>query len=65
MAKKKPRPRRAFTPEFKTGIVERCLIGDRSIGGQVANNRQLPQRRNVHKDEPVFQQRVNKCPCKC
>ena len=32
VAKKKPRPRRSFTPEFKAGIVERCLAGDRSIG---------------------------------
>jgi transposase len=29
--KKKPRPRRSFTPEFKADIVERCLAGDRSI----------------------------------
>lgn len=32
MAKKKPRPRRSFTPEFKADIVERCRVGDRSIG---------------------------------
>ena len=32
MAKKKPRPRRTFTPEFKADIVERCRKGDRSIG---------------------------------
>jgi transposase len=35
MAAKKPRPRRAFTAEFKAQIVERCQRGDRSIG-QVA-----------------------------
>ena len=35
MAKKKPRPRRSFTSEFKADIVERCQKGDRSIG-QVA-----------------------------
>jgi transposase len=37
VAKKKPRSRRAFTPEFKAEIVERCLAGDRSIG-QVARD---------------------------
>lgn len=29
--KKKPRTRRAFTPEFKADIVARCRQGDRSI----------------------------------
>ncbi|MEV4807872.1 transposase [Nonomuraea sp. NPDC049421] len=29
--KKKPRPRRSFTPEFKAEIVELCRRGDRSI----------------------------------
>lgn len=37
MGKKKPRPRRSFTPEFKAGIVELCGRGDRSIG-QVAKD---------------------------
>jgi len=37
VAKKKPRPRRQFTPEFKAEIVERCLAGDRSIA-QVAKD---------------------------
>jgi transposase len=37
VAKKKPRSRRGFTPEFKAEIVERCLAGDRSIG-QVARD---------------------------
>lgn len=37
VAKKKPRRRRAFTPEFKAEIVERCQAGDRSIG-QVARD---------------------------
>jgi transposase len=31
MARKKPRPRRSFTKEFKDDIVERCRKGDRSI----------------------------------
>jgi transposase len=30
--RKKPRPRRSFTAEFKADIVERCRRGDRSIG---------------------------------
>jgi len=42
VATKKPRPRRAFTPEFKAGIVERCLVGDRSIG-QVAKDFDLTE----------------------
>ena len=37
VAKKKPRPRRPFTPEFKAEIVERCLAGDRSVA-QVAKD---------------------------
>src|SRR6516165_11197822 len=37
VAKKKPRPRRSFTPEFKAEIVERCREGDRSIA-QVAKD---------------------------
>jgi len=37
MEKKKPRPRRSFTPEFKAEIVELCRRGDRSIG-QVARD---------------------------
>jgi transposase len=32
MERKKPRPRRSFTPEFKAEIVELCRHGDRSIG---------------------------------
>lgn len=32
MAKRKPRPRRSFTPQFKAEVVELCLRGDRSIG---------------------------------
>jgi transposase len=31
MAKKKPRPRRSFTPEFKADIVEACRRGDRTL----------------------------------
>jgi transposase len=37
MERKKPRPRRSFTPEFKAEIVECCKRGDRSIG-QVARD---------------------------
>ena len=32
MGKKKPRPRRSFTLEFKAEIVELCQRGDRTIG---------------------------------
>jgi transposase len=43
MAKKKrPRPRRSFTPEFKAEIVERCRVGDRSVG-QVARDFDLTE----------------------
>lgn len=42
MAKKKPRPRRSFTPEFKADIVARCQAGDRSIG-QVAKDFDLTE----------------------
>ena len=35
--KKKPRPRRSFTPGFKAEIVELCRRGDRSVG-QVARD---------------------------
>ncbi|MBP2354619.1 transposase [Kribbella aluminosa] len=31
MSKKKPRPRRSFTSEFKAEIVELCQRGDRSV----------------------------------
>jgi transposase len=31
MGKKKPPPRRSFTPDFGAEIVERCRRGDRSI----------------------------------
>ena len=37
MERKQPRPRRAFTEEFKADIVERCLKGDRSVN-QVAQD---------------------------
>ena len=30
--RKKPRPRRSFTAEFKADILERCRRGDRTIG---------------------------------
>ena len=42
MERKKPRPRRSFTPEFKADIVERCLRGDRTIG-QVARDFDLTE----------------------
>lgn len=42
VAKRKPRPRRSFTPEFKADIVERCLRGDRSVG-QVAKDFDLTE----------------------
>jgi transposase len=42
MERKKPRPRRSFTPEFKTEIVELCRHGDRSIG-QVARDFDLTE----------------------
>ena len=40
--RKKPRPRRSFTAEFKADIVERCRRGDRSIG-QVAKDFDLTE----------------------
>ena len=42
MGKKKPRPRRSFTPEFKAEIVELCQRGDRSVG-QVARDFDLTE----------------------
>ncbi len=42
MERKKPRPRRSFTPEFKADIVGRCRVGDRSIG-QVAKDFELTE----------------------
>jgi transposase len=42
MERKKSRPRRSFTPEFKAEIVERCQAGDRSIG-QVARDFDLTE----------------------
>ncbi|MEU8326299.1 transposase [Nonomuraea sp. NPDC048881] len=40
--KKKPRPRRSFTPEFEAEIVELCQRGDRSVG-QVAKDFDLTE----------------------
>jgi transposase len=37
LGKKRSRPRRAFTPEFKAEIVELCQRGDRTVG-QVAKD---------------------------
>jgi transposase len=42
MGRKKPRPRRSFTPEFKAEIVELCQRGDRSAG-QVAKDFDLTE----------------------
>ena len=42
VAKKKPRRRRSFTPEFKAEIVDACNRGDRSIG-QVARDFDLTE----------------------
>ena len=42
VAKKKPRPRRSFTPEFKAEIAERCHAGDRTIA-QVARDFDLTE----------------------
>lgn len=42
VAKRKPRRRRSFTPEFKSEIVEACNRGDRSIG-QVARDFDLTE----------------------
>ena len=42
MERKKPRPRRWFTPKFKAEIVELCQRGDRSIG-QVARDFDLTE----------------------
>lgn len=40
--RKKRRPRRSFTPEFKADIVERCRRGDRTVG-QVARDFDLTE----------------------
>jgi transposase len=51
--RRKPRPRRSFTPEFKAEIVELCCQGDRSIG-QVAKDFDLSEtavRAWVHQEE--------------
>ena len=42
VGKKKPRPRRSFTPEFKAEIVQRCLAGDRTVA-QVARDFDLTE----------------------
>ncbi len=42
MGKKKPRPRRSFTPEFKDEIVGLCRRGDRSVV-QVAKGFELTE----------------------
>jgi transposase len=42
MGKKKPRPRRSFSAEFKAEIVEQCQRGDRSVG-QVARDFDLTE----------------------
>jgi len=55
MERRKPRPRRSFTPESKADIVERCRTGDRTIG-QVARDFDLTEtavRAWVHQAEPT------------
>ena len=42
MARKKPRARRSFTPEFKADIVAACQRGDRSVA-QVAKDFDLTE----------------------
>ena len=42
MAKRKPRARRSFTPEFKAEIVDACRRGDRTVG-QVARDFDLTE----------------------
>ncbi len=42
VGKKRSRPRRAFTPEFKAEIVELCQRGDRTVG-QVAKDSNLTE----------------------
>jgi transposase len=42
MGRKKPRPRRSFTPEFKAEIAGLCQRGDRSVG-QVARDFDLTE----------------------
>lgn len=42
MERKKPRPRRSFTSEFKADIVDRCRAGDRTIS-QVARDFDLTE----------------------
>src|SRR5512140_1931715 len=42
MGRKRPRPRRLFTPEFKAEIIELCQRGDRSVG-QVARDFDLTE----------------------
>src|SRR5258707_11921037 len=42
MGKKKPRPRRSFTRDFKAEIVELCQRGERSVG-QIAKDFDLTE----------------------
>ena len=42
MGRKRSRPRRSFTPEFRAEIVELCQRGDRSVG-QVARDFDLTE----------------------
>src|SRR5689334_25246235 len=42
VGRKRSRPRRAFTPEFKAEIVELCQRGDRTVG-QVARDFDLTE----------------------
>jgi transposase len=49
MGKKKPRPRRSFTPEFKAEIVELCQRGDRSVGHTGIAEARRTRRRHPHR----------------
>jgi transposase len=42
VGKKKPRPRRSFSPDFKAGIVERCQAGERTVA-QIARDFDLSE----------------------
>jgi transposase len=43
MVKKRSRPRRVFTSEFKAEIVELCQRGDRTVGQVAKDSASLPK----------------------
>ncbi|MGW1293043.1 IS3 family transposase [Streptomyces sp. NPDC002533] len=67
MGKKKPSPRRSFTPEFKAEIVELCRSDDRSVGqiAKLSARRRpcdgAPVRRGREARRSQRQARVNCC----